>query len=219
MEETEQLTEIQQLEGAFEAILFAAGHPMEYSVIGEALSMTKRDARTMAEHIAEKYNRDENGGIMMLLFPDSCQLCTRETYLPYIRIALGIKRGGTISPSAMETLAIVAYNQPVTRAFVDTVRGVDSSYAVTSLTEKGLIDVCGRLDAPGRPMLYGTTDKFLRVFGFESLDDLPEAGSVEAAMADLTAPREEEDADIPIEIPPKSPEDAEETDSQSEENK
>ena len=202
MEETEQLTEIQQIEGAFEAILFAAGHPMEYSAIASALSLTEKDARTIAGHLEERYNSNANGGIMMLLFDTSCQLCTREIYMPYIREALGIRRGGNLSVSALETLAVVAYNQPVTRAFVDTVRGVDSAYAVNSLIDKELISCCGRLDAPGRPMLFGTTEKFLRVFGLSSLSELPEAGSVEAAIRELSASAEpEEGAEIPIDIP------------------
>ena len=114
-------------------------------------------------------------GFMLLAFDDTCQLCTREQFLPHIREALGIKRGGNLSSSSMEVLAIVAYNQPVTRAFIDTVRGVDSSYATTSLCEKGLIEVTGHLDAPGRPALLCTTDKFLRVFGLSSLSELPPA--------------------------------------------
>ena len=108
------------------------------------------------------------------MFEDTCQFCTKEQYAPYIREALGIRRGGNLSASSMEVLAIVAYNQPVTRSFVDQVRGVDSSYAMNSLIDKALIEACGRLDAPGRPMLYATTEKFLRVFGLRSLSELPE---------------------------------------------
>ena len=110
---------------------------------------------------------------MLLCFQDTCQFCTKEQYGPYIREALSIRRGGNLSASSMEVMAIVAYNQPVTRAFVDAVRGVDSSYAVNSLIDKELIAAVGRLDAPGRPVLYGTTDKFLRVFGLTTFDDLP----------------------------------------------
>lgn len=187
MEGLEQLTEIKKIEGAIEAILFAAGHPVEYKKIAETLQMTPRDTRRITEHMADARNADETGGIMMLLFDDSCQLCTRESYLPYIREALGIKRGGNLSGSVLEALAVIAYNQPVTRSFVDTVRGVDSAYAVGSLLDKELIEAVGRLDAPGRPMLYGTTSKFLRVFGLSDLSELPEAGSVEAAIASLTA--------------------------------
>ena len=128
--------------------------------------------REMAKHFEED---DTSHGIVLLQYPTTCQLTTKEQYAPYIREALGIRRGGNLSASSMEVLAIVAYNQPVTRSFVDLVRGVDSSYAVTSLLDKGLIEAAGRMDAPGRPMLYVTTDKFLRVFGISSINELPEA--------------------------------------------
>lgn len=125
--------------------------------------------------MSRDYNSEKSSrGILLLTYPESCQFATKEEFLPYIREALGIKRGGNLSASTMEALAVVAYNQPVTRAYVDAVRGVDSSYAMTSLIDKGLIESLSRLDAPGRPMLYTTTEKFLRVFGLSSLDDLPE---------------------------------------------
>ena len=126
----------------------------------------------------------EDRGIQLLLYPDTCQLTTKEIFSPYIREALGIKRGGNLSASSLEVLAVVAYNQPVTRSYIDTIRGVDSSYAVTSLLDKGLIEACGRLDAPGRPMLYVTTEKFLRVFGINSLSELP-------ATETIVPPKEE----------------------------
>lgn len=192
--ENERLTDIKQLEGAIEAILFAAGHPMEYSKLGEVLGLTPRDTKQLVMHLAERWGRDENGGVMLLTFDSSCQLCTNEKYLPYIREALGIKRGGNLSASSLEVLAIAAYNQPVTRAFIDTVRGVDSAYAVGSLLDKELIEPVGRLDAPGRPMLYGTTEKFLRVFGLSSIKELPEADSVLAAV-DALANRTDEDGE------------------------
>ena len=112
-------------------------------------------------------------GVLLLTYTDSCQLCTKQHYLAEIREALGIKKSGTLSSSALETLAIVAYNQPVTRLFVDTLRKVDSSYAMNSLIDRGLIECKGRLDVPGRPMLYGTTSDFLRCFGLVDLDSLP----------------------------------------------
>ena len=156
-----------------EAILFAAGYPVTYAKIAEALTTTPSVIKKVVTEFAEEYN-DMARGIMMLVFEDACQLCTREKYGLYIREALGIKRGGNLSQSSIETLAVIAYNEPVTRAFIDTVRGVDSSYAVNSLSEKNLIEVCGKLDVPGRPNLYRTTENFLRVFGIESLDELPQ---------------------------------------------
>lgn len=159
---------------AIEAILFAAGYPVSYEKLGEVLGLAAKDVELIVGEMKEAFNGDASPrGIQLLTFPDTCQLCTKEKFLPYIREALGIKRGGNLSASSLEVLAVVAYNQPVTRAFVDQVRGVDSSYAVNSLIDKGLIEACGRLDAPGRPMMFATTDKFLRVFGFNSLDDLP----------------------------------------------
>jgi segregation and condensation protein B len=159
-------------EAAIEAILFAAGHPISYETLAETLGYKEKEIRKRVSAMTEQY---DGRGFMLLAFDDTCQLCTREQFLPHIREALGIKRGGNLSASSMEVLAIVAYNQPVTRAFIDTVRGVDSSYATTSLCEKGLIEVTGHLDAPGRPALLCTTDKFLRVFGLSSLSELPPA--------------------------------------------
>lgn len=160
-----------------EAILFAAGHPVKYDKIADVLSMTPAGVKRLVREYAEEYN-DNMGtlprGILMLTFDDSCQLCTMEQYGEAIREALGIRRGGNLSASSIEVLAIVAYNEPVTRAYIDTVRGVDSSYGVNSLCDKHLIEPCGRLDVPGRPLLYRTTPDFLRVFGISSLDELPE---------------------------------------------
>ena len=170
----EQINELKNIEGAIEAILFAAGYPVKYAKIAEVLGLDIRNTKTLIKHMSTEYNSEKSKrGIYLLTFEDTCQLCTKEPYAPYIREALGIKRGGNLSASSMEVLAVVAYNQPVTRTFVDKVRGVDSSYAVNSLIDKGLIEACGRLDAPGRPMLYATTDKFLRVFGLTSLSELP----------------------------------------------
>lgn len=165
---------LEQITAAIEAILFAAGHPVEYSKLSEVLGLTVQDVKNMVEAMSEEYNGARSKrGLLLLMYPESCQLATKEEFLPYIREALGIKRGGNLSASTLEALAIVAYNQPVTRSYVDAVRGVDSSYAMTSLIDKNLIESLSRLDAPGRPMLYTTTEKFLRVFGLNSLDELP----------------------------------------------
>ena len=195
--------DIRDVEKAIEAILYAAGYPVTYEKLSLVIGLSQRDIRRFVEHMTGSY---EDRGIQLLMYPDACQLCTKEVFAPYIREALGIRRGGNLSASSMEVLAVVAYNQPVTRAFVDTVRGVDSSYAVSSLLDKGLIEACGRLDAPGRPMLYATTDKFLRVFGLSSLADLPETealGVAEAALMESQA--------LPLTIDDVMTEDAEET--------
>lgn len=170
----QQIDQLKNIEGAIEAILYAAGYPVKYTKIAEVLGLDLRNTKSLIEHMALEFNSEKSKrGINLLVFEESCQFCTKEQYAPYIREALGIRRGGNLSASSMEVLAIVAYNQPITRTFVDQVRGVDSSYAMNSLIDKGLIEACGRLDAPGRPMLYVTTEKFLRVFGIQSLSELP----------------------------------------------
>ncbi len=175
----EQVDQLKNIEGAIEAILYAAGYPVKYSKLAEVLGLDERNTKKLVEGMASAFNSDKSKrGITLLMFDDTCQFCTKEQYAPYIREALGIRRGGNLSASSMEVLAIVAYNQPLTRSFVDQVRGVDSSYAMNSLIDKGLIEACGRLDAPGRPMLYATTEKFLRVFGISSLSELPATETV-----------------------------------------
>lgn len=176
--ETAAISVIERAEQAIEAVLFAAGHPVTYDKLAAVIGLSARDIRNLTARLADSF---EGRGIQLLLYPDSCQLCTREEFAPLIREALDIKRGGNLSASSMEVLAVVAYNQPVTRAFIDTVRGVDSSYAVSSLLDKGLLEPVGRLEAPGRPMLLGTTEKFLRVFGLSSLADLPETEALSTA--------------------------------------
>ncbi len=176
LEESVDSASVIEAKRTIEAILFAAGHPVKYDKLAEVLSMTPAAVKRIVSEFEAEYNDPASSlprGIMLLLFPDSCQLCTKEQYGQAIRDALGIKRGGNLSASSIEVLAIVAYNEPVTRVYVDTVRGVDSSYSINVLCEKRLIEPCGRLDVPGRPLLYRTTSDFLRVFGISSLRELP----------------------------------------------
>lgn len=159
-----------------EAVLFAAGYPVPYGKLAE---LTESDEKTVREAVAllsARY-RDGNNGIQIVSFDNDCQMCTKEEYESYVREALGIRQGGKLSNSSLEVLAIVAYHQPVTRAQIEHIRGVDSSYAVSSLVMKKLIEEKGRLDVPGRPVLFGTTLDFLRCFGLSSLSDLPDAST------------------------------------------
>ena len=163
------------IEEALEAILFAAGHPVQYSTLARVFQLTPGKIKDIVFEYSLKYNDPEiSRGVILLTYADSCQLCTKQHYLPEIREALGIRKSGTLSSSSMEALAIVAYNQPVTRLFVDTLRRADSSYAMNNLLDRGLIECKGRLDVPGRPMVYGTTSDFLRAFGLPDLDSLPQ---------------------------------------------
>lgn len=170
-------------EEALEAILFAAGHPITYATLARVFEMTPSKVKEKVAKYSALYNNSEiPRGVILLTYADSCQLCTKKYYLSEIRDALGIRKSGTLSSSSMEALAIVAYNQPVTRVFVDTLRRVDSSYAMNNLIDRGLIESKGRLDAPGRPMLYGTTPDFLRAFGLTSIDALPQTAEEIKAM-------------------------------------
>ena len=180
--ENRPLEEPSSYEEAIEAILFAAGHPVSYEALAKTFDLTAPIIRSTVKEYAEKYNHSKvPRGVILLALDEECQLCTKAEYLAYIRYALGIRRNGTLSASTLETLAIVAYHQPVTRAYIDAVRGVDSSYAVSSLVERGLIEAKGRLDAPGRPVLFGTTSNFLRCFGLDSIDQLPDLPNEEIA--------------------------------------
>ena len=183
-------------EEALEAILFAAGHAMSYDALAATFHATPKKIKEKIMAFAESYNTAEpSHGILLLTYDEGCQLCTKEQYMPYIREALGIRQNGTLSTSSIETLAIIAYNQPVTRAYVDAVRSVDSSYAISNLLDRGLIESKGRImDAPGRPMLFGTSAGFLRCFGLSSLSELPGVSSEEAA--ELLARMQEQSSDF-----------------------
>ena len=183
-------------EEAIEAILFAAGHPISYGTLARVFELTPAKVRDLVYEYALKYNNsDIPRGVILLTYQDSCQLCTKKYYLNEIREALGIKRSGTLSTSSMEALAIVAYNQPVTRAFVDTLRRADSSYAMNNLIDRGLIESKGRLDAPGRPMLYGTTIDFLRAFGLRDVSELPKTTDEMDAMFNKAKALEEAESE------------------------
>ena len=195
----EQIEQIKNIRAAIEAILYAAGYPVTYEKLSEVLGLSKKDIKSVVEHMSSEYNGDgSEHGIMLLMFDDSCQFCTKELFAPYIREALDIRRGGNLSASSMEVLTVVAYNQPVTRTYIDTIRGVDSNYAVNSLIDKELIHAVGRLDAPGRPMLYGTTEKFLRVFGLNSLKELP---NTELMTLNVDASGEVDTSQLVMQIP------------------
>lgn len=175
------VSEVGNIDEAIEAVLFAAGHPLTYAQLAKPFEISPGLMKERVYMYAQQYNNSPYPrGVILLAFDESCQLCTKQEYLQHIRVALGIRRSGSLSTSCIEALAIIAYSQPTTRAYVDNVRGVDSTYAMTTLLERGLIEAKGRLDAPGRPMLYGTTPGFLRCFGLSSLDELPGITSEEA---------------------------------------
>jgi len=160
---------------ALEAILFACGSPVPFERLCEILCVDADGLRTAAAVLSDKYSDDRKSGITLITIENSYQLCTKAYVADYVKKALEMRKTPPLSKAALEVLAIVAYNQPVTRSFIEMVRGVDSSAIVASLCEKGLIAERGTLDAPGRPTIFGTTDAFLRCFGLESISELPKA--------------------------------------------
>ena len=166
---------------ALEAILFAAGEPVPISRISLVLGIPDETVEEAAREL-ENIFREANHAISVIRISDKLQLCSSPEYAPVITKILEQRKPPSLSPVALETLAVVAYYQPVTSAYISRIRGVDSSYTVASLMEKGLIEGKGRMEAPGRPTLYGTTDLFLRTMQISSLSDLPplpEIASVE----------------------------------------
>ena len=165
--------EIKELEAAVEGILFASGEPVQTERICVALDLDKATAEQVLQHLADYYAY-ERRGIRLVRMEDSWQLCSAPEYADCIRRAFEIRKPAKLSQPALEVLTIIAYYQPTTRAYVDQIRGVDSSYTIGLLLERKLIEECGRLQVPGRPHLYRTTQAFLRAFHLSSLDELPE---------------------------------------------
>ncbi len=165
--------DINDLEGAIEGILFASGEAVSVKRIAAVLAVDEELVLDAAKHLSDMlvYKRR---GIRLLRLEGSLQLCSAPEYGDVIRQALETRKPPKLTSTALEVLAVVAYFQPVTRAYIEELRGADSSYTVGVLTERGLIEPCGTLDAPGRPTLFRTTNNFLRVFGLSSLNELPE---------------------------------------------
>lgn len=161
-----------QLESTLEAVLFAAGDAVSLDRLCAALETPREDILAAAGALEALYAL-ENRGLMLRRIEDRLQLCSRPMYAEAARRVTESRRAATLSPAALEVLTIVAYRQPVTRAFIDQLRGVDSGGTLAGLAEKQLIEEAGRLEVPGRPILYRTTGRFLQAFALESLDDLP----------------------------------------------
>ena len=161
-----------QIEGCVEAVLFAHAEPLAAARIAAALDLPEEMIQQALEQLQTRYTAPECG-LCLLRLGERWQMATKNEYGPWIRRALENRRAVPLSQAAMETLTVIAYNQPVSRAFIEQVRGVDSSSSVSGLLEKGLIEEAGRLDLPGRPISFRTTDQFLRVFGLSSLEELP----------------------------------------------
>ncbi len=178
-----------EAEAAIEAILFAVGDSVETEKIAKAIEQDTETTKKIIGHMMERY-REEDRGIQITELEDSYQLCTKsELYEYLIRVAKQPRRP-VLTDVVMETLSIIAYKQPITKLEIEKIRGVKCDHAVNKLIEYNLVKELGRLDAPGRPLLFGTTEDFLRHFGMHSLDELPEMNPVQ--IEDFKAEAEEE---------------------------
>ena len=162
-----------KLQAAVEAILFASGEPIELERIAEALEIEPDVCEQVILNLSAKLD-ERNSGICVLKLDNMYQLSSRTEYAEIIRDVLELRKNTPLSSAAFEVLAVIAYNQPVTKSFVEQIRGVDCSGVISTLCQKKLIEEKGRLDLPGRPLVYGTTPDFLRCFSISSLDELPE---------------------------------------------
>lgn len=173
-----------KLRAAVEAMLFAYAEPIGADKLAQALQMPVSSVEPVLEELRTRY-ASEDSGLCLLHLNTHWQLATKADFAEPIRRVLDTRRSVPLGPAAMETLTVIAYNQPVSRAFIEQVRGVDSSSSVSGLLEKGLIEEAGRLDLPGRPVAFRTTDVFLRCFGLSSLDDLPPIHSGEESGGEV----------------------------------
>lgn len=182
------LTFGKNIECALEAILFSLGEAVEIEKLAEALEVREDEVSEAVKTLSKKYEKEARG-IKIIEIENSVQMCSNPEYFEGIKRVTQIKKQSGLSSAALETLSIIAYNQPVTKATIDFIRGVDCTYSVARLVERGFIDELGRAETPGRPILYGTTMEFLRCFGLKSLDDLP-------PLPEKEIPEEEKPADI-----------------------
>jgi segregation and condensation protein B len=167
------------LDGAIESILFVSGEPVNLVRLAAVFGVGEFEIEAAANRVRDKL-AFERRGIRLVKLDNSFQLCSSPEYADYIRLALETRKPPQLSPAALEVLAIIAYFQPVTKAYIEQIRGVDSAYTVGLLVDRGLIESCGRLAVPGRPMIYKTTHVFLRTFGIETIEELPELPEVES---------------------------------------
>lgn len=186
--------EQQKAEGIIEAVLFTMGKSVPVASLAELLELPEQKVWTILRDMQRSYK--ENGrGMMLLELEDSVQMCTTAEYYPYLIKLVSQPKKQVLTEAVLETLSIIAYKQPVPRSEIEKIRGVGSDHAVNRLLEFGLIEEKGRLDAPGRPILFGTTEEFLRTFGISSISDLPVADSSELeewkAEAEAEVPQDE----------------------------
>ncbi len=164
-----------------EAVLFAAAEPIEHTRLSIVLGTDSEVTLEILDILKEKYEQEESG-LCLLKLGSKYQICSKKEYINEVRAVLDLKRNTPLSQAAFEVLAIIAYNQPITKPYIEQIRGVDCSGVVSTLCQRGLIEEKGRLEVPGRPVLYGTTDDFLRCFSLSALSELEELPNVDKQL-------------------------------------
>ena len=199
----------EKLEAVIESVLFAMGSQVEIKKLAETAEVSEEEVLEAAKRLEEKYSAPSSG-VMLLHINESLQLCTKAEFYEYLVKVVQTKRHYALSDSALETLSIIAYKQPVTRLQIEHIRGVSCAHSIDKLLDYDLIEELGRLNAPGRPLLFGTTDEFLRCFGVKSLEDLPELNEDRKetfrAEAEIEARKEMEEMGLLDDGPGSSPE-------------
>ncbi len=177
------MNEIERIESAIEAILFVSGEGVSIDKFAETFELSKSKMQKILSGFADKYNY-ASGGLKILHYGDFYQLSTNPDLYDYLNKFAGIKKANTLSRAALEVLSIIVYNQPVTRSTIDKIRGVDSFGPLKKLLDKEIVEEQGRLEAPGLPILYGTTPEFLKLFGLQSLEDVPDLDTMQMTIFD-----------------------------------
>ena len=174
----------EEMISAFEALLYASGEPISIERVAQVFEIEPEEVVSVMEDLSARLKKNKSG-LEIVRMENTYQLATKTEYADYIKKAFDIRRRTPLSPAALEVLAVVAYNQPVTKSFIEQVRGVDCSGVVTTLIEKGLVEERGRLELPGKPLLYGTTKNFLRCFSLNDLTELPPLPKTENEVNDV----------------------------------
>lgn len=191
---------LKQTASMLEAVLFASAEPIEIEKLSSALELDEIFCRQALEALKNELEQRQSG-LTLLQLENKYQLVTRKEFATQIRSVLEVKRNAPLSQAAFEVLAVIAYNQPVTKSFVEQVRGVDCSGVISSLCQKGLIEERGRLELPGRPLVYGTTSTFLRCFSMSSLDELPALPKNDDNKVEEISENEKKEADGQTDLP------------------
>lgn len=181
--------DIQKIEAIIEAVLFTMGESVETSKLAVAIDHDVATTRKIVRNMMDRYESEERG-VKIIELEDAFQMCTKSEYYEHLIKVAKIPKKHVLTEVLLETLSIVAYKQPITRSEIEKIRGVSCDHAINKLVEYDLISECGRLDAPGRPLLFGTTEEFLRSFGVQSVDDLPQANAAQVAEFKLEAEKE-----------------------------